>query len=202
MLPGIDATALIKSGEPTNEEIAEEIKVSRAASRASQRDPPPHQDPPQQPECNALGDLGHYQLGGLGNYFPKQKYNDDDGDDPYSSNTARRDREGPPQDPYYDPDSYNTGNARNNGERGGTCLEGDPPEYFEGNRGKTIEFLTAFKRFMIMSRDSAIARDPYKKCAYFMGHIRGSKTRGWVQRNYNWLDQVKQDPTKLMRRTP
>ena len=46
MLPGIDASALIKSGEPTNEEIAEEIRVSCAASRASQRDPPPYQDPP------------------------------------------------------------------------------------------------------------------------------------------------------------
>ena len=96
MLSGIDASALIKSGEPTNEEIAEEIRASRAASRALQRDPPPHQDPPQQPERDALGNLGHYQPGGLGNYFLRQKYNNDDGDDPYSSNTARRDRGGPP----------------------------------------------------------------------------------------------------------
>jgi len=42
MLPGINASELIKSGEPTNEEIAEEIKASQAASRASQRDPSPH----------------------------------------------------------------------------------------------------------------------------------------------------------------
>jgi hypothetical protein len=39
-----------------------------------------------------------------------------------------------------------------------------------------MEFLVAFKRFMIMNQDSAIAKDHYKKCAYFMGRIRGQKT--------------------------
>jgi hypothetical protein len=39
-----------------------------------------------------------------------------------------------------------------------------------------MDFLVAFKRFMIMNQDSAIARDPYKKCTYFMGCIRGMKT--------------------------
>src|SRR5216683_4146322 len=48
-LPGIDAPTLIRSGEPTNKEIVEEIRASRAASRASQHDAPPHQDPPQDP---------------------------------------------------------------------------------------------------------------------------------------------------------
>jgi len=202
MLPGINATELIKSGEPTNEEVVEEIKATRAASRASQRDPPPHQDPPEQPEREAPGDPGRYQPGGLGNWVSRKKHDDDDGDDPYSSNTARRGRGGPPHNPYQDPDPYDTGNARNNGERGGTRLEGDPPEFFEGDRGKTMEFLTAFKRFMIMNRDSAIAKDPYKKCAYFMGRIRGAKTRGWVQRNYDWLDLAEEDPTELMGRSP
>jgi hypothetical protein len=65
-----------------------------------------------------------------------------------------------------------------------------------------MDFLVAFKRFMIMNRDSAIARDPYKKCAYFMGHIRGQKTRGWVQRNYDWLDIVEDDPEELYGRSP
>jgi hypothetical protein len=55
---------------------------------------------------------------------------------------------------------------------------------------------------MIMNRDSAIARDPYKKCAYFMGRIRGQKTRGWVQRNYNWLDTVEDDLEELYGRSP
>jgi len=53
-----------------------------------------------------------------------------------------------------------------------------------------------------MNRDSAIARDPYKKCAYFMGRIRGQKTRGSVQRNYNWLDRVEDDPEELYGRSP
>jgi len=96
MLPGINAPELIKSGEPTNEEIAEEIKASRAASQASQSDPPPHQDPSRQPEREAPGDPGCYQPGGLGNMVSRKKHDDDDGDDPYSSNTARRGRGGPP----------------------------------------------------------------------------------------------------------
>jgi hypothetical protein len=65
-----------------------------------------------------------------------------------------------------------------------------------------MEFLVAFKRFMIMNRDSAIAKDHYKKCAYFMGRIRGQKTRGWVQRNYDWLDNVESDPEELYGRSP
>ena len=60
-----------------------------------------------------------------------------------------------------------------------------------------MEFLVTFKRFMIMNQDSAIAKDHYRKCAYFIGHIRGQKTRGWVQRNYDWLDRVEADPEEL-----
>ncbi len=30
-----------------------------------------------------------------------------------------------------------------------------------------------------------------------MGLIRGTNIRGWVQRNYDWLDKVKQDPYNL-----
>jgi hypothetical protein len=53
-----------------------------------------------------------------------------------------------------------------------------------------------------MNRDSAIARDPYKKCAYFMGRIRGQKTQGWVQRNYDWLDRVENNEDELLGRSP
>ena len=63
-----------------------------------------------------------------------------------------------------------------------------------------MDFLITFKRFIIMNRDSAIARDPYKKCAYFMGCIRGQKTQEWVQRKYDLLDKVEDDPEKLYRR--
>jgi hypothetical protein len=55
---------------------------------------------------------------------------------------------------------------------------------------------------MIINQDSTIAKDPYKKCAYFMGHIRGQKTQGWVQRNYNWLNKVKDNPDELYGRSP
>jgi hypothetical protein len=65
-----------------------------------------------------------------------------------------------------------------------------------------MEFLVAFKRFMIMNQDSAIAKDHYKKCTYFMGRIRGQKTRGWVQKNYDWLDCVEGDPEELYGRSP
>ncbi len=48
-----------------------------------------------------------------------------------------------------------------------------------------------------MNCDSSIAWDSYKKCAYFMGLIWGTNIQGWVQRNYDWLDEVEQDPYNL-----
>jgi hypothetical protein len=195
----LDSTQeLIKTGEPTNAEL---IEKAQSTSRASQHDPPPHQDPPAQP-LNTLavppGDLGCYLLGGLENHQPAYRGNDDD---PFSSNTAHRGGGNPP-DPYGDPWAENQNDRNDNGGQGGARLEGNPPEFFKGDRSKTMDFLVAFKRFMIMNRDSAIARDPYKKCAYFMGCIRGQKTQGWVQRNYDWLDQVETDPEELYGRSP
>jgi len=55
---------------------------------------------------------------------------------------------------------------------------------------------------MIMNHDSSIARDSFKKCAYFMGLIRGTNIRGWVQCNYDWLNKVEQDPYDLHREDP
>jgi hypothetical protein len=146
-LPGLNTRALIETGEPTNAELVEK---ARSASRASQHDPPPHQDPPAQPPNTPAapsGDPGHYLPGGLGNYQPTRRDNDDD---PYSSNTAQRGGRNPP-DPYGDPWAENQNNRNDNGGRGGSQLEGDPPEYFEGDRSKTMDFLVAFKRFMIMN---------------------------------------------------
>jgi len=85
-LPGLNTRALIETGEPTNAELVEK---ARSASRASQHDPPPHQDPPAQPPNTPAapsGDPGRYLPGGLGNYQPTRR---DNNDDPYSSNTAR-----------------------------------------------------------------------------------------------------------------
>ena len=73
-------------------------------------------------------------------------------------------------------------------------LEGIPLDKFEGNRAKTHQFLTQFKRFMMMNRRSAIARDPLSKAAYFLSLVGGSKADGWAERQYAWLDEVERDP--------
>jgi hypothetical protein len=206
-LPGINWDELVKSGELTNAEVVEAIRASRSASRASQHNAPPHQEPAKDsfadtPHQYAPGYPGRYPPEGLGNRRPRYKDNDDD---PFSSNTAQCGGGNPP-DPYGDPWAENQNDRSNNGGRGGSRLKGDPPEFFEGDRGKTMEFLVAFlvafKRFMIMNWDSAIAKDHYMKCTYFMGRIRGQKTQGWVQRNYDWLDRVEGDPEELYGRSP
>ena len=48
-----------------------------------------------------------------------------------------------------------------------------------------------------MNRGSAIASDPFKKCAYFVGLIAGPCVDGWVERNLNWLDAMEADPTEI-----
>jgi hypothetical protein len=66
-LPELNTRALIETGESTNTELVEK---ARSESRASQCDPPPYQDPPQQPPNDPtppFGDPGHYLPGGLGN---------------------------------------------------------------------------------------------------------------------------------------
>jgi hypothetical protein len=145
-MPGLNVGALIATGEPTNAELVERARSESRASQHSQHDPPPHQDPPLPPS----GDPGRYYPGGLGNYQPRRNCNDDGDEDPYSSRTAGRG--GAPPDPSGYPgagafDDY----RRRNDNNGGTRLEGDPPEYFEGDRGKTMDFLVTFKRFMIMN---------------------------------------------------
>jgi hypothetical protein len=82
-------------------------------------------------------------------------------------------------------------------ERNTVRLEGIPPEKFTGERGQTIPFLTKFKRYMLMNNDAAIARNPYKRSAFFLSLIGGTKTDGWVERSYDWLDRVERDPTIL-----
>jgi hypothetical protein len=84
-LPELNTRALIETGAPTNAEL---IERACSASRASQHDPLPHQDPPAQPPnmpAAPSGDLSCYLLGGLGNCRPAYR---DNNDDPFSSNTA------------------------------------------------------------------------------------------------------------------
>ena len=110
-LPGLNTRALIGTGEPTNAQLVEK---ARSESRASQRDVPPHQDPPQQPPntpAQLSSDPGRYLPGGLGNC--RSTYRDND-DDPFSSNTAHR-RGGNPPDPYRDPWAKNQNDKNDNG---------------------------------------------------------------------------------------
>ncbi len=187
ILLGINTLELIKSKEPTAAEVREQMRASCAASQASQHNKPSHWD--------ISGNSDRKPLSGLRNYHLRYKDSDDD---PFSSNTACC-RGGNPPNPYSYP------SAKNHEDRNrtrGSQLEGEPSEYFNSNRSKTLNFLTTFKQFMIMNHDSSITRDFFKKCTYFMGLIRGTNVRGWVQRNYNWLDEVKQDPYNLHGREP
>jgi hypothetical protein len=77
------------------------------------------------------------------------------------------------------------------------CLEGIPPNKFEGDRAKTLPFLTQFKRFMLMNHHTTIAQDPYMKAAFFLSLMDGPKVEGWTQCTYDWLDQVEADPSQL-----
>jgi hypothetical protein len=43
----------------------------------------------------------------------------------------------------------------------------------------------------------AIMQDPYMKLAFFLSLIEGPKVEGWMQHTYDWLNQVKADPSQL-----
>jgi hypothetical protein len=62
---------------------------------------------------------------------------------------------------------------------------------------KTLPFLTQFKQFMLMNHHATITQDPYMKSAFFLSLMDGPKVEGWTQRTYDWLDQVKTDPSQL-----
>jgi hypothetical protein len=76
-------------------------------------------------------------------------------------------------------------------------MVGTPPPAFTGDRSKTLLFLTKFKRFMIMNRDTKIAHDPWMKCAYFLGLVEGAQVEGWTMRMHVWLEEVEADPSML-----
>jgi hypothetical protein len=77
-------------------------------------------------------------------------------------------------------------------------LEGIPPNKFEGDRVKPLPFLTQFKQFMLMNCHVEIMQDPYMKSAFFLSLMEGLKVKGWMQCTYNWLNQVKANPTLLL----
>jgi hypothetical protein len=77
------------------------------------------------------------------------------------------------------------------------CLEGIPPNKFEGDRVKTLPFLIQFKWFMLINCHSTIVQNPYMKSAFFLSLIDGPKVEGWTQHTYDWLDQVEANPFQL-----
>jgi len=78
------------------------------------------------------------------------------------------------------------------------CLEGNPPDRFDGNRARTRHFLLQFRQFMLMNDDASISHNDIKKCTYFLSLIEGPKVEGWTERMYEWLDAAKSNPGILM----
>src|SRR5260221_3605574 len=78
------------------------------------------------------------------------------------------------------------------------CLEGNPPDRFDGNRVRTRRFLLQFRQFMLMNDNTSISRNNIKKCTYFLSLIKGPKVEGWTERMYEWLDAAKDNPRVLM----
>jgi len=81
----------------------------------------------------------------------------------------------------------------------GRRLEGIHPDKFEGDRSKTRRFLNQFNRFMLMNHKADIAKDPISKCIYFMSLLNGEKVNGWVDMAFNWLEEIKADPSLIDR---
>jgi hypothetical protein len=49
---------------------------------------------------------------------------------------------------------------------------------------------------MLMNHCATIAQDPYMKSAFFLSLMDGPKVEGWMQCTYDWLDQVKANPSQ------
>ena len=79
----------------------------------------------------------------------------------------------------------------------GGRLEGNPPTKFNSNCSKTVKFLRQFKHYTCINKATTIAKDPYKKSAYFLLLLEGPNVKEWLARQDKWLDKVDADPTIL-----
>ena len=78
-------------------------------------------------------------------------------------------------------------------------LKGRPPKIFDGDRSRTHAFLAQFDQFMLMNREATTARDPTRKCRYFLSLITGPNVEWWTLRQDEWLDKVVEaDPATHM----
>jgi len=82
------------------------------------------------------------------------------------------------------------------------CLEGNPPDRFDGDRSCTCRFLTQFRQFMLMNDGATIAQNDIKKCTYFLSLMGGPQVDGWSEMKYDWLNAIKKDPRLLMGHSP
>jgi len=120
-----------------------------------------------------------------------------------SSQTARQPSRPPPRqprgtgdNPFGFEDLLDEPKRTNNK---GCRLEGIHPDKFEGNRSKTRRFLNQFNRFMLMNCKADIAKDPISKCIYFMSLLDREKVNGWVDMAFNWLEEIKDNPSLIDR---
>jgi len=82
------------------------------------------------------------------------------------------------------------------------CLEGNPPDRFDGNWLHTRRFLMQFCQFMLMNDGATITQNNIKKCTYFLSLLEGPQVDGWSEMKYDWLDAIKKDPRILMGGSP
>jgi hypothetical protein len=100
-----------------------------------------------------------------------------------------------PQPPNPDPPSLNKRvAAMGNRKDEHIQLKGVLPKSYEGDWHETQNFLMQFRRYILMSQGAEITKDPFKQCGLFLSLMKGSKVKGWVQKTYDWLNQVKMNP--------
>ena len=189
-LLGLDRKELKKSEEP----------ITRPSSRAG---PPPVEQPTPQ-DLTAWGPpstpyVEPQSTQPLPYEIPRRDIPfDDDDDEPMDPPVGSSATNIPPRRPRGTGDDPMMITALDAPRDGYLRLEGNPPDRFDGSRERTLRFLTQFRRFMLMNNDVTIARDPIKKCAYFLSLIEGPRVEGWTERMYEWLDLVQTNPRGLI----
>jgi hypothetical protein len=60
------------------------------------------------------------------------------------------------------------------------ALKGTLPDQFDGDRTKTQTFMNAFDLFWMTNEESAVMKNPYRRCTLFLGLLKGTKVEDWV----------------------
>ena len=97
------------------------------------------------------------------------------------------------------PPSRGADEPKDRPSRGPSRLEGSPPGRFEGDGGKSLQFLTQFNLFMMMNQRVrvTIASNPMRRSAY-LSLVRGPKVESWAEKSYDWLDRIEADPPAML----